>query len=782
MMKQHSAMMRVCAAAVLSLSLSGWCQPVMAQARSLAYEVNPFIGASTNTEKAEAYHGLGKTFPGATTPYGMAQVSPQTIHGGDNGSGYSYEHTHIEGFAMTQMSGIGWYGDLGNLMVMPTTGPLCTYAGRDGVAVKGWRSGYDKASERAHAGYYAVRLTSYDVMAEATAAPHCGALRFTFPAADTARIQIDLARRVGGTASLQHVKVLDAQTLEGWIDCRPSGGGWGNGDGKVSYRLFFHAHLSKPMRRFGFWSATLPGQMKGNNDDIVTSQYAQAMASARVVKGCLPSDAQDASAVSELEGRSIGVYGEFATIDGERVELTMGLSYVDLDGARRNFAAEAEGRSFDTMHQAAIDQWNQRLGRVEVEGGTAEERRVFYTSLYHTMIDPRVCQDVDGRYVGGDYKVHASDGSFQKRTIFSGWDVFRSQMPLQTIIQPSVVSDMLNSLITMATQSGRRYFERWELLNAYSGCMLGNPAISVLADAYAKGIRGYDVQLAYTYAKNSSERFGNDALGYTPGGTCLSYTLEYAYTDWCLSRLATLLGHKADARAYAAKGQAYRNIFDKEKGWFRPRDEKGQWLPWPEEGRLKEWYGCMECNPLQQGWFVPHDVDGMVRLMGGKKKVEADLDWMFQNTPKEMFWNVYYNHANEPVHFVPYLYNRMGTPWKTQLHTRYICRNAYHDKVEGLVGNEDVGQMSAWYVLSAIGLHQYCPGDTRFEITSPVFSRVVLHLDNGHTFTISAPANSDQNLYIQRARLNGKVVPTHIDYADIMRGGTLLLDMSARHP
>ena len=437
---------------------------------------------------------------------------------------------------------------------------------------------------------------------------------------------------------------------------------------------------------------------------------------------------------------SAGIFVNLANVeDSEKGAV----SYVDIEGARRNFEAEAQGRDFDSIHRKAVEDWNNALGCIDIEGGTEAERTIFYTALYHTMIDPRIYQDVDGRYVGGDYQVHQSDGKFVKRTVFSGWDVFRSQMPLQTIIRPQLVNDLLNSLITLADQSGRHYFERWELLNSYSGCMLGNPAVSVLADAWAKGIRDYDISKAYEYAKNSSKNTGNGSLGYSPGNLCLSHTLEYAYTDWCTGRLAEMLGKDEDAALYYHKGQAYRNIFDKKKGWFRPKDEKGNWLPWPKEGRLKEWYGCMECNPLQQGWFVPHDVKGMVGLMGGKKKVIADLDWMFGNTPQDMFWNMYYNHANEPVHFVPYLYNRLGAGWKTQYHTRYICRNAYENKVEGLRGNEDVGQMSAWYVLSAIGIHQYCPGDTRFEITSPVFRRATIHLQNGKTFTVNAPANKN---------------------------------------
>jgi predicted alpha-1,2-mannosidase len=303
----------------------------------------------------------------------------------------------------------------------------------------------------------------------------------------------------------------------------------------------------------------------------------------------------------------------------------------------------------------------------------------------------------------------------------------------------------------------------------------------VLADAYAKGIRDYDAEKAYRYARNSSARFGNDRLGYTPGSLGLSYTLEYAYTDWCISRLAEWLGHPSEAKEYAKKGQAYRNIFDREKRWFRPRNEDGSWIEWPEEGRLKEWYGGMESDALQQGWFVPHDVSGMVRLMGGRRAAVADLEEMFRQTPQDMMWNAYYNHANEPVHFVPFLFNRLQAPWLTQYWTRFICQHAYKNRVEGLCGNEDVGQMSAWYVLSASGIHQACPGDTRVEITSPVFQRITFQLPAGKAFTIVAHGNSPENVYIQHARLNGKpYTKCHLDWADIVSGGTLELQMGSQ--
>jgi predicted alpha-1,2-mannosidase len=731
------------------------------RAQSPADLVNPFVGASTSAGAAGIYHGLGKTFPGATTPYGMVQVSPNTITGGDNGSGYSYEHTSIEGFAFTQMSGIGWNGDLGNFLVMPSAGPLKTQSGKLGTHGQGYRSDYLKSSEKAAAGYYAVLLSDYKIKAEMTAAPHSGMLRFTYPAGQQSRIQIDLARRVGGTSTSQYVKVLNDSTITGWMKCTPDGGGWGNGEGKADYTVYFYTVFSKPLRNYGVWSADIPDSWTRKLEDVESDRYQQQIGKAEILKG-----------TKEKEGKHLGFYTEFDTKEGEQVQMKTGISFVSLDGAVHNLQQEIRNWNFDGVRNKARALWNKELARIKVSGGTTEEKKVFYTALYHTMIDPRIIQDVDGQYMGGDGKAHTSS-TFKKRTIFSGWDVFRSQMPLQTFINPSLISDLINSLVTLAKEKNKDYLERWELLNAYSGCMLGNPAVSVIADAYAKGIRNYDVPEAYRLSVNSVERFGNAGLGFTPGNLSLSYTLEYAYTDWCVSQMAKWLNHPADEKKYAARGEYYKNVFDTEKGWFRPKDEHGKWLPWPDSGRMMPWYGTMESNPYQQGWFVPQNVDGMVALMGGKQKVIGDLENFFEKAPENMMWNDYYNHANEPVHHVPFLFNRLDKPWLTQKWTRAICRRAYHDKVEGLVGNEDVGQMSAWYVLAAIGLHPVCPGDTRQEITSPVFDKIEFG-----KFTIKAINNSAKNIYIQSARLNGKPFSQcHIDFSDVAKGGLLELVM-----
>ena len=757
------------AAALIMITASCGTTNGVENAKTPADYVNPFIGASTNVDAAGAYHGLGKTFPGATTPYGMVQVSPNTITGGDNGSGYSYEHTTIEGFAMTQMSGIGWFGDLGNFLVMPTTGALKTVAGKEDGSISGYRSAYDKESEQAKAGYYSVLLSDYDIKVETSATTRCGMLHITYPANDSSRIQIDLARRVGGTSTEQYVKVVDSNAIEGWMKCTPDGGGWGNGDGNANYTVHFYATFSKPLKKYGFWKANIPDGASRKRDDVTSASYQQMVSDAEIITG-----------VKELAGKHIGFFSEFATEKDDVLDVKVGISFVDIEGARKNYEAEIAQKTFAQVVNEATEKWNNALGKVKVEGGDDEMRTIFYTALYHTMIDPRIFTDADGRYVGGDFAVHKSENDYTRRTIFSGWNVYRSQFPLQCIINPELVSDQINSLIKLAEESDKKYFERWELLNAYSGCMLGNPAIPVIADAYAKGIRTFDAKKALEYAINSSEKFGNHPLGYTPNS--VSHTLEYAYADWCLAQLAKGLGEDSVANEYEQKAQAYRNVFNAEEGWYLPRDAQGNWAEHGDDFRMQEGFGCMECNLYQQGWFVPHDVKGMVEMMGGSDKALADLIAMFDNMPSDMLWNQYYNHANEPVHFVPFLFNQMNVPWLTQEWTRYICKNGYKNKVEGLVGNEDVGQMSAWYVLAAGGLHPSCPGNTRIEITSPVFDKIEFMLDSrycqGSKFVVVAHNNSPQNVYIQRALLNGEEYnKCHIDYEEIRKGGVLELYM-----
>jgi predicted alpha-1,2-mannosidase len=731
--------------------------------------VNPFIGAITSSAKT-GDASVGKTFPGATTPFGLVQLSPNTISGGDNGSGYNYENSTIEGFAFTQMSGIGWYGDLGNFLVTPTTGELKTSSGSADHPEEGYRSRFSKDDEVAKVGYYAATLTDYQIRAEATAAPHSGILCFTFPENDQSRIQIDLAKRVGGTSTEQYIKVLNDHTIQGWMRCTPEGGGWGNGDGKPNYTVFFYAQFSKPLKDFGVWSADIPDDWSRKNEDVNSDRYRELVAKAKVIKGC-----------NEKQGKHLGFFSEFKTAKNEKVYLKAGISFVSIDGAKKNLLSEIDDFNFKRIRSNATQLWNNALSKIKVESGTEDEKTVFYTALYHTMIDPRCFTDVDGNYPGGDGKIHQTD-KFIKRTIFSGWDVFRSQFPLQTIINPEVVNDMVNSLVELADESGNQYLERWEFFNAYSDCMMGNPAVSVMVDAYNKGIRGFDIEKGYLYAKNTCEKFGNGTLGHSK---YISHTLEHAYSEWCLSVFADSLGKKEDADLYFKRSKSYKNIFDPEVKWFRPKNLDGTWWEWPKEGRLKMDYACTESDPYQQGWFVPHDIPGMISLMGGRENTITDLTELFTKTPENMLWNKYYNHSNEPVHHIPFLFNQLNVPWLTQYWSRQICQRAYQNSVYGLVGNEDVGQMSAWYVLAASGIHPVCPGDTRYEITSPVFNRVEFRLDpkyaKGKSFTIVARNNSAKNSYIQSAKLNGKIWnKCWISHEQVAAGGILELEMGDR--
>jgi predicted alpha-1,2-mannosidase len=741
--------------------------PSWGQQTDITDYVNPFIGASTSQEAARSGHGLGKTFPGATTPFGLVQLSPDTKTGGDNGPGYSWHQQTIEGFSFIHMSGIGWYGDFGNLLVTPTTGPLHTFVGKEEAPEQGYRSHYSHHSEIAKAGYYAVTLDDYHIRVELTATPHAGMMRMTYPKCDTARISFDLARRIGGSATGQQVKVVDDHTLEGWMRCTPNDGGWGNGKGNVSYTVYFYCQLSKPLNHYGVWAAKLPeGMTKVDLFTLEQKDYQQAVASAEVLRGC-----------NEYQGRHIGFFNEFPTANGEQVLLKAGISFVSIEGAKKNLESEIKDWNFEGVRKNNQALWHKALSCMHVEG-TERNKTIFYTALYHTMIDPRNVSDITGEYIGADNLVHhQKDDSY--RTIFSGWDVFRSQFPLQTLINPRMVNDEINSLISLTELSGKGYYPRWEIMNSYSGCMLGNPAVSVICDAYQKGIRNWDIGKGYRFCKNTVEKFGNMPLGYTP--LDISRTLEYAYSDWCMSELARALGKKADRQLYRQRSLCYQNIWNDSIRWFCGKKADGTWGEW--KGETTQNLYCTESNPLQQGWFVPHDVYGLIKLLG-KETFVNKLTNFFDASSKDFLWNNYYNHPNEPVHHVPFLFTYTGHSWLTQKWTRKICNGAYGTDVYGLCGNEDVGQMSAWYVLASAGFHPVCPGDNIYILTSPVFHKVIIRLDpnyyKGKTFTVIAHNNSPESCYIQSAKLNGKPLNRGwITHSEITNGGTIEFVMGA---
>ena len=753
---------------ILSLSLFS----AIALAKEPVDYIDPFIGTGH----------FGKTYPGAATPGGMVQLSPDTITGGDNGSGYRHYHKTLQGFSLTHMSGVGWFGDLGNFLVMPTTGPLKTYYGTTDKPGTGYLSRFSNATETAQAGYYAVTLEDYQIRAELTAAPHSGILRFTFPEHAQSRIQVDLARRVGGTSLHQSVRATDDHSIEGFIECTPDGGGWGHGDGRGNYTFYYHAEFSRPWQKMGVWSSALPpGPYR--NDVMNKPEFVAAGQNAEILPDC-----------REKEGQHLGFYSEFPTQAGEVVQVKVGISFVSIEGARANLQAEIPDWSFDNVRSQARGRWSAALRRMSVEGGSEDQKTAFYTALYHSRLDPRIFADINGDYPGGDGKPH-STREFTKRTIFSGWDVYRSEMPLLTIIAPEIVNDLINSMVELAGQNRKGNFDRWEFLNAYSGCMNGNPMVTVLNDAYRKGIRGYNVEQAYACAVKTCGNSGKKA-------SHLAGTLEDGMANWNLAQLATQLGKTNAARMFGERSLIYRTLFDSQQAWtydatgldghpgwqgcLRPKDEKGDWLPW---AGLTSGKGCVEGTIVQYNWMVPYDITGLMELHHGAGPFVAKLTEFFERTPPLDTWSgpgrkggnevstVYYNHPNEPVHLVPFLFNRAGAPWLTQKWVRWID-SAYTPGSEGLCGDEDVGQMSAWFILASIGLQQACPGDTRYEIFTPLFDRTVINLDSkyahGGKFTVAARNNSPENVYIQSASLNGKSLNRcWLDYQEILAGGTL---------
>jgi predicted alpha-1,2-mannosidase len=746
----------------IAVLLLGGNFSIAAGAKTPVDYVDPFIGTGDH----------GKTFPGAATPGGMVQLSPDTITGGDNGSGYRHRDTTIQGFSFTHMSGVGWYGDLGNFLVMPTVGPMKTWYGVTGQPGSGYLSSYAHASEVAQPGYYAVTLDDSKIRAEATATPRCGMLRFTFPANQKSRLQIDLARRIGGTSLRQTVEVVGKNAIEGLMECTPEGGGWGHGGGKPNYTVYYRAEFSRPLADFGVWSADIPAGPQ--TDSLEKPEFIKACQNAKI----LPS-------ARKMEGRHLGFYTEFPTRAGEQILMKVGLSFVSVEGARKNLQAEIPGGDFDQIRAKARQLWEHELSRMSVSGGTEAQKTAFYTALYHTLIDPRMFADVNGDYPGGDGKVHPTK-TFTKRTIFSGWDVYRSAFPLLTIIAPEIVNDMITSMIELAEQNGTGYFDRWEFLNAYSGCMNGSPAVVVINDAWQKGIRNFDGAKAVKFADKTCEVVGKD-VGEVFG---ISQTMENRNAEWNASQLAAAVGDKALADKWAKSAATYRDNFDPTvpwtydtagtrsnpdwHGWFRARDQDGNFRPWLG---LETEKTAQECSIYQQGWLVPYDVPGLIKLLGGQQLFLAKLNDFFDRTKDMTQWNPFYNQPNEPVHLIPFLFNRAGAPWLTQKWVRKIA-STYGTGPDGLCGDEDVGQMSAWFVLAASGLHPACPGDPRYEIFSPLFDDIVIRLDpkyaKGKTFTIHAQNNSPENVYIQSASLNGKPLDRcWISHSEITAGGRL---------
>ncbi|MBQ5592439.1 MAG: GH92 family glycosyl hydrolase [Clostridia bacterium] len=723
---------------------------------SLSEYIDPTIG-NVGDEDSDYSHGGGKTHPGACLPGGLVQLCADTVTGGDNGTGYNYCQNTIEGFSFNRMSGIGWYGDLGNLQIMPVTGDTDLRSGTNEFwplikGKEGWKSSFTHEKEKASAGFYSVELDRYDIFARATVTPHCGVLEFNYKSTHDNRIIFNFPRRIGGKADNVRVSILDSTHLEGTLEFSPKGGGFGHGHGKVEYKLHFVCELSAPYKTARFFSQ---------------EEYI----------GFEPC----------AEGDDIGLVLGFG--DEKSVTVKTAISYVDLDGARKNFA-EVHGRAFDEIYAQAVCAWEDALSCAIIETENETDKTLFYTCLYHTLLDPRSCADADGRYMAADGNIR-TDTDYIQRTVFSGWDVYRSEFPLLTLIAPETVNDEVNSLISLAEARNSSY-PRWEVLGINSDCMVGDPAIIVIADAYIKGIRNYDVGKAYEYAKASA--LGPETLygkpftclrqkcdflnktGFKPG--LLSVTLEELLANFTLSELAAALGKSEDAEFFADTARKYPVNYNPDTGFMGPKHEDGSFMPLDEFEYDTD--GCVESNIYQQSWFVPYDVEGLSELFGRERFVEL-LEKFFEKADFSRLWNDDYNHSNEPCHNLTHYFNILGMPEKTQYWTRRVQKEAYRLGAFGFCGNEDVGQLSAWYVLSALGFAQVCPGVPVYEINSPLFKACKFRLDKKYhsckvsdTFTVECDKDPLDYPYIEEIYLNGeRLEGTGITYDEITAGGRL---------
>lgn len=663
--------------------------------------------------------GHGHTFPGAIVPFGMVQVSPDTrLTGWDGCSGYHYSDSAIYGFSHTHLSGTG-ISDYGDVLLLPFTGR----------AVSG-PSRFQHRNESASPGYYSVKLDD-GIFVELTGTARVGLHRYTFPSSDNGRIFLDLAHRD---------KVIDAgfrvtgkTTVTGWRRSQA----WAK-----DQVVYFALEFSQP-----FIAHESKGEFKA--------------------------------------------YFDFDTPRDGPVLVKVGISAVDVEGAQKNLRAELNHWDFDKVRADAKAAWNRELNKVVVEGGSDAQLTNFYTALYHAMTAPNLFMDVDGRYRGRDFKTHTANG-FTNYTVFSLWDTFRAAHPLYTIIDQKRTRDFIRTFLVQYEQGGR--LPVWELAANETDTMIGYHSVSVIADAVAKGIDGFDLRQAFAAMKHSAELRHHGLGPYIDKGfiameeerESVSRVLEYAYDDWCIAEVARRLGETKDYERYRARAEAYKNVYDRATGFMRPRSN-GNWLE-PFDPR-EVTFAFTEANSWQYTFFVPHDISGLVALMGGRRAFAGKLDQLFtadsRTTGREQADITgligQYAHGNEPSHHMAYLYNYVGQPWKTQARVRQIMDEFYKPAPDGLIGNEDCGQMSAWYVLSAAGFYPVTPGANVYAIGTPLFPEVRFNLENGKSFTIKARGVSERNIYIQSATLNGKRYnKSFLLHDDLMAGGELVFQMGPR--
>jgi len=711
--------------------------PVSGDTKSFYDYADPFIGTG----------GFGHTYPGACLPFGMVQLSPDTrTSGWENGSGYHSSNPTIIGFSHTHLSGTGAM-DLGDILLMPTTGPLQLTAGEESDPSTGYRSAFRHDTEKASPGYYTVLLDDYGIRAELTVTERVGFHRYTFPRSENAHVVIDLVHGLGDRVIDSKIRFASDTEIIGYRRSR----GWAR-----DHRVYFAARFSKPFASFGTGSDDAPDP------------------GSRMAKG-----------------KNVRGFVSFSTDQDETILVKVGISAVSINGARNNLETEVPGWDFEGVRKNAETIWNTALGCVAIETNDEDEKTVFYTALYHTMLCPNLYMDVDGRYRGADGRVHRSDGR-PVYTVFSLWDTFRATHPLYTIIDPERDADFVNTLLLKADEGG--FLPVWELHANETNCMIGYHSVPVIVDAYVKGIRGFDPQKAYESMKKSAERDHRGLehyrrLGYIPSNReneSVSKTLEYAYDDWCIAEMARLLGKTRDRETYIRRAKFYANLYDASTGFMRPKKDGGWFSPFdPNEVTV----AFTEATAWQYRFFVPQDVESLIAFTGGEERFVASLDSLFtasavlrgRDQPDISGLIGQYAHGNEPSHHVAYLYNFAGAPWKTQERAREITTTLYGTGREGLCGNEDCGQMSAWYILSAMGFYPVCPGSEQYVIGSPLFAKAVIDVGKGETFAIHANNVSGTKRYIQSARLNGEpYTRSYLNHSDIVRGGEIVFEMGDR--
>ena len=701
-----------------------------AQDRNLVDYVNPMIGTG----------GHGHTYPGATIPFGMVQLSPDTrLDGWDGCSGYHYSDSIIFGFSHTHLNGTGC-PDYGDILLMPTIGEVFLNNGADGKP--GYSSHFKHNNEQANPGYYSVFLDDPGVKAELTASGRVGFHSYTFPESSQANIIIDLVHRDDVIAS--SIKVISDTEIEGMRRSRA----WAQ-----DQHVYFVARFSTPFIASGI-----------SINEIINENLKNA------------------------EGKHLKAYFRFKTKAGEKILVKVGISSVSEAGARKNLESEIPDWDFEKVRTGSRDTWNNALSRIDVSGGSDDQKTVFYTALYHTMINPVLASDVDGNYRGRDLKVHRAPG-YDQYTVFSLWDTYRAYHPLMTIIDQKRTTDFIKTFLNQYNEGG--LLPVWELSGNETNCMIGYHAVSVIADAYIKGIRGFDAVKALEAMKKSAnqDKFGlgyYKKYGFIPSEReheSVSKTLEYAYDDWCVAQMAKSLGKEDDYNEFIKRGQNYKNVFDPQTGFMRARYNGGWFSPFTP-GEVNNNY--TEANSWQYSFACPQDIDGLTELQGGKDKFAARLDALFaadsRTSGREQSDITgligQYAHGNEPSHHMAYLYNYVGQPAKTQALVHKIMNEFYTTKPDGLIGNEDCGQMSAWAVLSAMGFYPVTPGNDIYTIGTPAFPQVTLNLENGNQFVIKANNLSNDNYYIQSARLNGNdYLKSFLKHGDIMQGGELVFEM-----